>query len=179
MISRFTAGLAAAATLVAPPAAAQEASWYSGSDPSEEAFVQQPGKAYLLIAGCDALDGIYPYLAFGIMSFVNWRIKEQTLGFRDEPNEGVELTVSGTTSDGPFTFRTSDRGYYGGTAARRDNGAGDEVVVNYAGGSITPAQLRLLMRARTITVSVLGFEYDFSAAGSARTLGRLSCTADL
>lgn len=153
--------------------------WYSSEDPSEQALVQhEQAGAIFLIAGCDVLDGIYPYLALGVMDHVNWRVKEQTLGFRDQPDRGLVLTVRGTIGGRPFEFRTDEGGNYGGTSTGRRGNSGDQVIVSYAGGGILPAQLRMLMRADRIVISALGIDNIFSARGSSRALGRLSCSAD-
>ena len=143
--------------------------WLSGDAPNEEAFVRSSDlTGLMLFAGCDALDSI-PFLALGAMDFVSAQDKQRLLGFTREPSNGIVLTVSGTTKDGPFSFRTEGTGFYGTTAVYTFQGAA------YAGDFVTAEQLRLLMRANSITVSARGVEHQFSAHGSARAIGRLNC----
>jgi len=143
--------------------------WLSGDSPDEEAFVRSGDlTGLMLFAGCDALDSM-PFLALGAMDFVSAQDKQRLLGFTREPSNGIVLTVSGTTKDGPFSFRTEGTGFYGTTAVYTFQGAA------YAGDFVTAEQLRLLMRANSITVSARGVEHQFSAHGSARAIGRLNC----
>lgn len=177
IMSIIVAGTSAASADTLPPGRAGPTTWKAGEDPAGAFVLSDNTTGLVLLVGCDSLDGIYPHLALGAMSFVSSRDKERLLGFKSEPAGGVVLTVSGTTKAGPFSFNTEGagprQGAYGGAAIF------DYQLINYVGGDITPAQLRLLMRADSITVSARGVEHQFSAHGSARAIGRLSCTADI
>lgn len=140
--------------------------WRSGDSPNEQALVLSSDMTGLaLIAGCDVLDGM-AYLALGVHGSVSEQDKRRLLGFAGEPTQGLVLTVSGATRDGPFSFATEGSGFYG------HSGAGP-----YTGDLVSHEQLRLLMRATSITVRARGIDHQFSAHGSARTIGQLECAS--
>jgi len=169
MSAVFAAAAVASADTLNPGDDPGPMNWVSGDSPGEEAFVRSDDlTGLMLFAGCEALDGV-PFLALGAMDFVSSQDKQRLLGFTREPSNGIALTISGTTKDGAFSFKTEGGGFYGTTAVYTFQGAA------YAGDFATAEQLRLLMRANNITVSARGVRHQFSAHGSARAIGRLNC----
>lgn len=159
-----------------PPGYAPPTSWRTDEDPAGAMVMSDEMTGLFLMAGCDEEDGTSPHLALGLMNFVSGRDKQRILGFAREPAGGVVLNVTGTSKAGPFSFTTTGsgpgRGTYGGTSIFHYQ------PVSFAGGGITPAQLRQLMRATTIAVSARGVVHKFTALGSAKAIGSLTCTAD-
>lgn len=138
--------------------------WQPSDSPYEQVFVLSSDVTGLaLIAGCDVLGGM-AYLALGVHDSASEQSKRRLLGFAGEPTQGLVLTVSGATRDGPFSFTTEGSGFYG------HSGVGP-----YTGDLVSSDQLRLLMRATNMTVAARGIEHQFSTRGSARAIGQLEC----